>query len=231
MRVLLVEPDPDLSARIVSALTREGIGVAAVRTASEARTFASVADLVVTEIDLPDGSGFALCREWREAGHDLRRIVLSARGSETDRVAAFEAGADDVVSKETLSLRELALRVRAVGRRPSSQPAEPLVTVTVGPVVLDPDEGQVRVDGLPVHLTSIERSLLEVLMSRPGRVLDRETLVLRVWNGNEVEERTVDSAVKRLRARLGRAGDLIETVRGVGYRMTPRVDPTSGDTP
>ena len=207
MRVLLVEPDPELSGRIVTTFGREGIGVAAVRTAEEARAFASVADLVVTESELPDGSGFALCREWREAGLQVRCIVLSP---EADRVEAWEAGADDVVAKDRLSLRELALRVRAVGRRPTSVRPVPPVPPVPPPFVLDGEE---------VHLTAVERALLEALASRPGRVLDRETLVLRVWNGAAVEERTVDSTVKRLRARLGPAGDRIETVRGVGYRM------------
>jgi two-component system, OmpR family, phosphate regulon response regulator PhoB len=213
VRVLLVEPDPELSARIVAAFGREGIGVAAVRTAAEARTFAPVADLVVTEIALPDGSGCALCSEWREAGIELRRIVLAATPAE--RVAAFEAGADDVVSKDHLSLRELTLRVRAVARRPVA--LVPPAVNAVGPVVLDAEH--VLIDGQPVHLTSTERALLAALMRRPGRVLDREALAQQVWKGAEIEARTVDSAVKRLRARLGPAGERIETVRGVGYRM------------
>lgn len=206
MRVLLVEPDPELSGRIVAMFALEGLGVAAVRTAAEARAFAPAADLVVVEITLPDGTGLALCAEWHEAGLPLRCIVLS---SEADRVAAFEAGADDVVVKDRLSVRELALRVRAVGRRPP----------TVRPVPAAEPVGPFTLDGEEVHLTAIERALLEALASRPGRVLDRETLVLRVWNGVAVEERTVDSTVKRLRARLGAAGERIETVRGVGYRM------------
>lgn len=216
--MLLVESDQERVGRITSALSAESIRVDAVSTLFSARAAAAFYpfDVVIAAMSLPDGSGLELCREL--AGAPVRRIVLST-GAIEDRVSAFEAGADDVVDGGSLSLRELALRVRAVGRRSTPpltpQPAGPL---RVGPICLDGASGLVEVHGLPVPLAPVERAVLEVLMSRPGRVLDRSTLMKRVW-GDEVQDRTVDSAVKRLRARLGSAGERIETVRGAGYRL------------
>ncbi|MEQ1504806.1 MAG: response regulator transcription factor [Myxococcota bacterium] len=220
VKVLLVEPDPALVARIAGGLAIDAIPVETVPSAFAARAVVAVHawDIVLIGARLSDGSGLALCAELRDL--PCRRVVLAETASEADRVAAFEAGADDVVPKTSLSVRELSLRVRAIGRRPPSiAPAPGAGNLVAGPLVVDAEGREVRVDGRVVRVSAVELALLTVLLSRPNRVIDRSTLALRVWNGEEVQDRTVDSAVKRLRARLGAVGDRIETVRGFGYRL------------
>jgi DNA-binding response OmpR family regulator len=223
VRVLLVEPDLAWAEAVAAALSAESVRVDTVLTLYAARAAAAFhpCDVVVVALTLPDGSGLDLCRELD--GATVRRIVVTPTGSLQDRVAAFEAGADDVVSQADLSLRELALRVRAVGRRTRSSAPPEDRREDDGAIRVD-ERGTVEVDGRVVQVSSTERAILVALLSRPGRVMDRATLRQRVWGDDDVQERTVDSAVKRLRARLGGAGARIETVRGVGYRLD-RLDP------
>ena len=148
--------------------------------------------------------------------------MLTARSEEVDRVVGFEIGADDYVTKP-FSPRELVLRVRAVLRRKGPADAEdPEGTVfTYGPLVVDVPRHEVRVDDLAIELTTIEFRLLQDLIARRGRVQSRDALLDRVWGySSGVETRTVDTHVKRLREKLGPAGEYIETVRGVGYRFS-----------
>jgi two-component system, OmpR family, phosphate regulon response regulator PhoB len=133
-------------------------------------------------------------------------------------VTALEAGADDVLQRDGLSLRELSLRLRAVGRRRGVAPEEP-VRFELGALVIDWVHHTVALDGRPIAMAPAELRVLTVLAASLGRVVDRETLILRAWGEEAPSTRTVDSVVKRLRARLGPAGGLIETVRGVGYRL------------
>ena len=156
-------------------------------------------------------------------GRDTLVIVLSERSSEIDRVIAFELGADDFIPKP-IGVRELALRIRAVLRRHAGerQRASKLVA---GPFVIDTRAESVTCNGEPVRLTAVEFRLLEHLALNSGQVQDRRELLARVWrwcdtNGDGASvSRTVDTHVKRLREKLGPASDLIETIRGVGYRM------------
>jgi two-component system phosphate regulon response regulator PhoB len=145
--------------------------------------------------------------------------MLTAKGDEVDRVVGFELGADDYVTKP-FSVRELVLRIRAVLRRAAgARPAE-RPPARVGPIEVDLEAHRVHVDGAEIQLTPLEFKLLTTLMGRLGRVQSREQLLEDVWEmSSELETRTVDTHVKRLREKLGSGRDLLETVRGIGYRL------------
>jgi two-component system phosphate regulon response regulator PhoB len=181
-------------------------------------------DLVILDLMLPDRSGTDVCRELRsdERFADLPIVMVTARTEEIDRVVGFELGADDYVTKP-FSPRELVLRVKAVlrrGARPS--PGEPSddEQFESGPLRLDLGRHRCTVNDEEVSLTAKEFALLRELMSRRGRVMTREALVESVWGSDiTVTLRTIDTHLKRLREKLGPAGDTIGTVRGVGYRF------------
>jgi two-component system phosphate regulon response regulator PhoB len=178
-------------------------------------------DIVLLDLMLPDVSGTEVCRRLKSdpATRDAPVIMVTARGEEIDRVVGFELGADDYVVKP-VSMRELVLRVSAVLRRSVQPSGEADATLSVGPMLIDGPTHRVTVEGLPVVLTALEFRLLAMLAANPGRVLSREMLLDRVWGIQaDIETRTVDTMMKRLRDKLGSAGALIETVRGVGYRL------------
>src|SRR5439155_1628199 len=158
-------------------------------------------------------------RPRRPRDRQIPVIVVTARGQEPDRVRAFELGADDFVTKP-FSVRELMLRVRAVLRRGSPAGPEQL-RHRVGPVRIDEIAHRAYVDGNEIELTALEFKLLATLMARAGRLQTREVLLRDVWQlSGDQHTRTVDTHVKRLREKLGEGRDLIETVRGAGYRMS-----------
>ena len=178
-------------------------------------------DLIVLDLMLPELDGLEVCRRLRSdattAGVPI--IMLTAKADEVDRIVGLEVGADDYVVKP-FSPKELVARVRAVLRR--SRAAEASRVLTAGAVSLDAMRHTVAVDGAPVALTPREFELLATLMTAGGRVLSREHLLSRVWGyarADEIESRTVDVHVRRLRAKLGREGGRIATVKGVGYRF------------
>jgi DNA-binding response OmpR family regulator len=174
--------------------------------------------LVVLDIGLPGIDGFEVCRRIR-AGSKVPIIMLTARDEEPDRVAGLELGADDYVAKP-FSPKELVARVRAVLRR--SRPGETLRSLAVGGVSLDTARHVVTVDGRPVELTPKEFDLLHALLESAGRVLSREHLLNRVWGyarADEIESRTVDVHIRRLRSKLGAEEQRIATIKGVGYRF------------
>ena len=176
--------------------------------------------LVVLDWMLPDLSGAEVCRQLRSEPQlrDLPILMLTAKAEEIDRVVGFELGADDYVTKP-FSPRELTLRVQAILRRTSGEAAAREVLAR-GSIALDTERHRCLVDDVEVTLTAKEFRLLETLMSRPGRVLSRQRLLDDVWGSDiTVTERTIDTHLKRLREKLGAAGELIETVRGVGYRF------------
>jgi two-component system phosphate regulon response regulator PhoB len=191
------------------------LGADAVHLAQEHRPAAILLDIM-----LPDLQGTEVLKRLRadEATASIPVIFLTARGEEVDRVVGFELGADDYVVKP-FSPRELVLRVKALLRRSSGADAAGDVLVR-GTITLDTARHRVQVGGRQVELTPTEFRLLQFLMERPGRVLGRDRLLNSVW-GSEVyvTDRTVDTHVKRLRSKLGSDADLIETVRGVGYRF------------
>jgi two-component system catabolic regulation response regulator CreB len=182
----------------------------------------------VLDLMLPDGSGFDLIGRLRNRGHTIPIIVLSSRDSEADRVAALETGADDYVVKP-FSPREVVARVRAVLRRVQPAPQAGRALSTDIALSVDTDTRRAQVSGQPLELTRVEFDLLSTLLESPGRVYTRAQLIDRVWgDGFAISDRTIDSHVKSLRRKVADAGGnpgLIETVRGVGYRVTDAEHP------
>ena len=216
-----MEDEPAIAESVAYALQRDGFAVVAVTTAAEADAEGRHSDLVILDLMLPDGSGFDLIGRWRHQGLQIPIIVLSSRESEADRVAALETGADDYVTKP-FSPREVVARVRAILRRMTSTPHGPSFT---NGSVLAADEATRRatVGRQPLELTRVEFDLLARLLENPGRVYTRAQLIDSVWgDGFAISDRTVDSHVKAVRRKVAEAGGdpaLIETVRGVGYRI------------
>jgi two-component system, OmpR family, phosphate regulon response regulator PhoB len=178
-------------------------------------------DLVVLDLMLPllPGTEVARLLKQDEATRDIPILMLTARGEEVDRVVGFELGADDYVVKP-FSPRELVLRVQAILRREGKE--EPEERLVYGPLAIDLSSHVVRLEGQELALTITEFKLLHRLAKRPGRAFSRDQLLSEVWGyGGDLETRTVDTHVKRLRAKLGAVGVWIQTVRGVGYRFRP----------
>jgi two-component system phosphate regulon response regulator PhoB len=221
-RILVVDDEPDLLELVRLALSQAGFTVDTASGGREAleKIRRAPPGLVVLDLMMPDISGNDVCRQIRSdaALAELPIVMLTAKSEEVDRVVGFELGADDYVAKP-FSPRELVLRVKAVLRRRSAALDGPS-GLEHGVLRIDPDRHRCFVQGTQIELTAKEFKLLATLMSRPGRVLSRERLLDDVW-GSEitVTTRTIDTHLKRLREKLGVAGDLIETVRGVGYRF------------
>lgn len=221
-RILVVEDEPAIAESVAYALGRDGFSVTQAATATDAATLVDGADLVVLDLMLPDGSGFDLIGRWRKNKH-IPVIVLSSRDGEADRVVALEAGADDYVTKP-FSPREVVARVRAVLRRSQAELASGAAVPVVPAITLDAATRRARANGSILELTRVEFDVLSCLLEQPGRVYSRVELIDRVWgDGFAITDRTIDSHVKALRKKVAEAGaepGLIETVRGVGYRVT-----------
>jgi len=222
-RVLVVEDEPDLADLVALNLRQEGheVVIAHDGATALAEIQRSQPDLLVLDVMLPDISGLEVCRRLRRSAQTIRLpvIMLTARSDEVDRVVGFEVGADDYVLKP-FSPRELVLRVDAILRRTlaPTEVAGPQV-IALGDLVIDVPAHRVEVRGQEIPLTALEFRLLLDLASRAGRVQSRDALLERVWGYSpNVETRTVDTHVKRLREKLGAGAEQIETVRGVGYR-------------
>jgi two-component system phosphate regulon response regulator PhoB len=221
-RILVVDDEPDLLELVRVNLAENGFQVEATTSGREVleRVRRAPPDLLVLDLMLPDVPGTEICRQIRSAPElaSLPIIMLTAKAEELDRVVGFELGADDYVTKP-FSPRELALRVRAVLRRGTAGPAESR-PLEHGALRVDVERHRCFVDGEEIELTSKEFDLLSELMQRPGRVMTRDRLLELVWGSDiTVTTRTIDTHLKRLREKLGAAGPLIETVRGVGYRF------------
>ncbi len=221
--VLVVDDERDLLSLLDFNLRAAGFETVLAATGREAISALArrVPDLVVLDLMLPDTSGADLCRRIKrdERTRDVPVVMLTAKGEEIDRVVGFELGADDYVTKP-FSVRELVLRLRAVLRRTAAPRPDEGPPPPVGPIRVDVDAHRCWVDGEEVELTPLEFRLLTTFMARLGRVQSREQLLRDVWEmSSELETRTVDTHVKRLREKLGSGRDLLETVRGVGYRL------------
>jgi DNA-binding response OmpR family regulator len=217
--VLVVEDEPAIADLVRLYLRRDGFGVHVEHDGhaglAAARRLRPVACLL--DIALPGLSGTEICRRLRESGDWTPVIFLTARDDEVDRIVGLELGADDYVTKP-FSPRELVARVRAVLRRADGGPGAAERPRTVGPITLDPGRRAVTVDGNPVQLTSTEFDLLAHLVGRPGRVFTREELLASVWGyAAHAGTRTVDVHIAQVRGKLGPAGAVIRTHRGVGY--------------
>jgi two-component system, OmpR family, phosphate regulon response regulator PhoB len=222
-KVLIIEDETDLIKALEYNLRQVGFEVFTATTGAEGLRLAATKapDLVLLDLMLPDIQGTEICRQLKAdpKTRALPVIILTARDEEVDRVVGFEIGADDYVTKP-FSVRELVLRVRAVLRR--GEPTGAPETVKLGKLTIDSDAHRVHVEGREVALTALEFRLLWTLVRRRDRVQTRQALLNDVWGLNlNVETRTIDTHIKRLREKLGNAGSLIETVRGVGYRFGP----------
>jgi two-component system phosphate regulon response regulator PhoB len=220
-RVLVIDGDPARRVALASAL---GAAPHEVEIAATAATGSHVArmsrpDLVIIDAVLPDGTSADVCGVLRRDPVTARTLVLVIGGAtgEMDRVAAFEAGADDYVVRP-FSTRELLLRVRALLRR--MRVRAPSQTIALGAVNVDRDARRVTVNGVTVPLTRRELDLLLRLIDGRGRVLARETIVADVWPEDAPSQRVVDTTLKRLRRKLPSVGRRIRTIRGVGYELT-----------
>jgi two-component system phosphate regulon response regulator PhoB len=227
--VLIVDDERDLVTTLEYNLEREGYQTRSALSGRDAIDQAEqqpTPDIVLLDLMLPDMPGTEVCRQLRNRP-DTRGIpvvMLTAKGEEIDRVVGFEVGADDYVTKP-FSVRELLLRLRAVLRRTQPSVPEANGDIAFGRLRVDPEAHQVWLDGLEVTLTALEFKLLTTLLNRKGRVQSRKQLLDDVWGIQaDVSTRTVDTHVKRLRQKLGAAGEYIETLRGVGYRFRPHAE-------
>lgn len=212
MKVLVVEDDPVIAEPLVEGLKRNGFEVEHVAYAAQVVPAAADVDVVLLDLGLPDGDGLEVLRELRRTS-DVPVIIATARGEETDRVVGLELGSDDYVVKP-FSVRELAARIRAISRRRRTEPV-----LTGGRVMVDRGRHVAMIDGVEVDLTAKEFDLLAVLAEEPGRAVPRQELFSRVWDPVWIGSgKTLDVHIATLRKKIGDP-DLIETVRGVGYRL------------
>jgi DNA-binding response OmpR family regulator len=222
-RVLIVEDEPDIRDLLGFHLEREGYQVTKARTGAEALRLVRSAppDLLLLDLMLPEIDGLEVCRRLRRdpGTASLPIVMLTAKGEEVDRILGLELGADDYIVKP-FSPKEVVARVRAVLRR--SRVPDAAAVIASGRLTIDPGRHTVEVAGATVELTRKEFDLLRALAEARGRVLSREFLLDRVWGyaaAGEIESRTVDVHVRRLRMKLGDEGQRITTVKGVGYRL------------
>jgi len=233
-RVLVVEDEADLSSSLAYALRANGYdahvadrGDLAMGALDSFRP-----DLVLLDLMLPDMSGLEICRKVRSSDDSVQPavIILSGRAQEIDRVVGFEIGADDYVTKP-FSVRELMLRIEARlrMRKAASEAAsvkleaarDPSAAFSLRNLRVDEPSHRVFVDGSEVHVSALEMRVLVFLFRSPGHMRTRRELLTEVWGYHpEVASRTVDTHIKRLRDKLGAAADLLQTVRGVGFRLS-----------
>lgn len=225
-KILVVDDESDVSTLVAYHLKAKGYQIEVVndpnRSIGIARTF--LPDLVILDVMMPELNGIQICRMLR-ADPQLKKvpvIFLTAKAEENDRIQGLETGADDYICKP-FSTKELVLRVQTILRRLAVVTPEVPKRIQVGEIAMDTERHVVQLHGQPLELTATEFNLLKLLMERRGRVQTREHLLLNVWNyETEIETRTVDTHVRRLREKLGSEADWIETVRGVGYRIAEK---------
>ena len=220
-RILIIEDEQDVIDLLTLHLRKAGFtlstatdGAAGLRQAREESPV-----LIILDLMLPKMPGLEICKVLKTdaATRQIPIIMLTAKAEEIDRIVGLEFGADDYVTKP-FSPRELILRVNAILRRGKGEVEE--AKLSIGAITLDPARHHVAVGGKPVRLTSVEFKLLSMLMKRKGRVQTRDRLLNEVWGYESViDTRTVDTHVRRLRKKLGKAAVAIETVRGFGYRI------------
>ena len=224
-RVLVVDDDPHIRDVLKVALDRAGFEVDLARDGREGLVAVEsrAPDLAIFDIGMPEMDGLALCRAVRQTS-DVPILFLTARDDEVDRILGLEMGGDDYVTKP-FSPRELVARVRAILKR--SKPGEQVSRrLSRGQLTLAPEAHDCQVGGVPVSLTATEIAILSRLLARPTQVFSRPALVDAIWGvGMIVSDRTLDSHLRNLRAKLSEAGldDAIETLHGVGLRMGPCV--------
>ncbi len=224
-RVLVVDDEPDIVALVAYHLAKAGYRVSTAATGPDALDAAREErpNLVVLDLMLPGMSGFEVLEKLREdeGTRDVAVLMLTARREEADRIRGLILGADDYLVKP-FSPQELVLRVAAILRRVTAGGVAGADMLRIGPVAIDRSAHRVSVQDQDVDLTPTEYRLLLTLAERRGRVQARSHLLESVWDAApDIQTRTVDMHIQRLRAKLGEAGSMIETVRGFGYRLRP----------
>ena len=227
-RILVVEDEPDIAALVAYQLTREGFRVETASSGVDAlaAVHRDVPDLVVLDRMLPGMTGDQVLRSLKseEATRGVPVLLLTAKREQEDRIEGLELGADDYLTKP-FSPRELVLRVRSILRRVAEAPMSGGARILqAGPFRIDVNALRATIGGEELALTPTEFRLLQVLVERRGRTLSRRQLLEQAWDveaevSGRLHTRTVDMHVKRLRSKLGSAGDWLETVRGFGYRL------------
>lgn len=226
-RILVVDDEKDLVNLVRYNLEKEGFEVDCAYNGSsvESNFQSRLPDLIILDLMLPDRSGYDICRDLKANPRTkaIPIIMLTARSSEYNRVTGFECGVEDYVIKP-FSPKELMLRVKAILARTSSQRSRDQAeskSIQLGKLSIFPEEFRVLVGDQEVPLTHTEFKILMALVNQPNRVKTREQILEAVWQeeAESVMDRTVDAQVKRLRAKLGEARDMVETVRGLGYRL------------
>ena len=225
-RILIVEDDEDIAELISFNLTRKGHesikafdGLAGVEMAREHRP-----DLVILDLMLPGQDGYQVLKDLRRDSRtrSIPILMLTARSQTEDRIRGLEAGADDYLTKP-FSTKELLLRVSAILKRVQASPGS--VSFKHGPFHFDKNSQLFYLDNEPVELTSTEFKLLLYLCERAGNTQDRNQLLADIWGYSDAaQSRTLDTHMKRLRQKLGDHGSLVETVRGIGYRVPKRTE-------
>jgi two-component system OmpR family response regulator len=218
MRILVVEDDVDLNRQIVTALSDAGYVVDKALDGEEGHYLGETSpyDAIILDLGLPVLDGVSVLEKWRRGGRKMPVLILTARDRWSDKVAGFDAGADDYVTKP-FHMEEVLARVRALVRRSAGQASSEL---TCGPVTLDTKGAKVMVNGMPVKLTSLEYRLLEYLMMHGGKVVSRTELVEHLYDQDfDRDSNTVEVFVGRLRKKLG--VDVLHTIRGMGYCVQP----------
>jgi two-component system phosphate regulon response regulator PhoB len=222
-RVLVVDDEPDVRMLLRTNLRAAGFDVLEAANGAEGLALAKhdLPAVIILDLMMPEMNGIEVCRALRKHPPTSRIpiLMLTAKTAEEDKVAGFEVGADDYVTKP-FSPREVILRVRAVARRKPDQGSGKAIPARAGLITMDRAEMSATIGGKKLVLTSTEFRLLELLVRRAGQIQSRDTLLSEVWGYQaNLDTRTVDTHVRRLREKLGRAGRLVETVRGSGYRV------------
>jgi len=225
MRILVVEDDPDLNRQLTEALKMAGYVVDSARDGEDGHFLGDTEpyDAVVLDIGLPRMDGISVLEAWRRAGRKMPVLILTARDRWSDKVQGIDAGADDYVAKP-FHIEEVLARIRALVRRAAGHATN---EIECGPVRIDTKSGRVTVDGNPVKLTAHEYKVLEYLMHHRDRVVSRTELIEHLYDQDfDRDSNTIEVFVGRLRKKV--AGDLIETVRGLGYRVVTPGTATAG---
>lgn len=221
-RILIADDEADVLNMVAANLTNAGFQVLKAEDGPSAIAIArrDAPALIVLDLMMPGMSGLEVCRvlKGEVATSSISILLLSARAEEVDRIIGFELGADDYVTKP-FSPRELVLRVKSILSR-KMVPRNGSSVLSLGEITVDQERHYIAVRGVPIDLTVIEFKLMVALLESPGCVLSREDLLSRVWGvDNNIESRTVDTHMRRLREKLDHAGEQIHTVRGFGYRL------------
>ena len=219
-KILIIEDERDVLDLLAFSLRKAGFTISTANDGADGlqRARSEKPAFIILDLMLPKMPGLEVCKVLKSdaATRQIPIMMLTAKAEEIDRIVGLEFGADDYVTKP-FSPREIVLRIRAIMRRTDTKEEEHL---RVGPIEIDAARHEVSVNGKRVNLTSLEFRLLRTLMQRRGRVQARDRLLNDVWGYESViDTRTVDTHVRRLRRKLGKAADVIESVRGFGYRL------------